>query len=126
MIKYDLSDNIPEPEWNYYGSEYSKKSPRLTSLQIQWDGLTGLLDGTIELEISNMVTRKEDEADEFVTKIPLLDSNGNIISLNKASNKLNCHIVVIDTPHAGWRLQVDKGNITGGILKALMIEPSNG
>lgn len=123
-LEYDLSQEIPEAEWNFYGSEFSKRSPKLTCIQIQWDGLVGTLDGTIELEVTNQVTKLDGEEDEFVTKIPIKDSQGNEYSLNSASNKSDCIQGKISFPHAAWRLKVDKGGITGGILKALMIEPS--
>lgn len=123
-LEYDLSQDLPDVEWNHYGSEFSKKSPRLSSLQIQWDGLEGTLNGTIELEISNQVTKSESEVDDFVTKVPLVDSNGDPLALTSASNKSNCHLVMIETPHAAWRLIPGKGGITAGTLKALMIEPS--
>lgn len=124
MIQYDLSKDIPVVEWNHYGSSFSKRSPRLTCLQIQWDGLTGTLNGTLQLEISNKVSRNEEGFDDFVTIIPLKDSNGNPLALNSASNKSSCHLIMIEVPHAAWRLKVGKGGITGGILQALMIEPS--
>ena len=123
-LEYDLSQELPDPVWNHYGSYLSKRSPKVTCLQIQWDGLVGTLDGTIELEISNQVSRSEEEADEFVTKVPLVDSNGDPIALDSASNKSNCHLVMIETPHAAWRLKPSKGGITAGMLKAIMIEPS--
>lgn len=123
-LEYDLSEDLPAVVWNHYGSEFSKRSPRLSCLQLQWDGLTGTLDGTLGLEISNQVTKSESEVDDFVTTIPLKDSNGDPLTLNSASNKGDCHIVMIEIPHASWRLKVGKGGITAGILKALMIEPS--
>lgn len=123
-LEYDLSQDLPDPIWNHYGSDFSKRSPKLTSLQIQWDGLAGTLNGTIELEISHKVSRNEAEFDDFVTKVPLLDSNGDTLALNSASNKSDCHLIMIETPHAAWRLKVGKGGITAGLLQALMIEPS--
>ena len=124
MLEFDLSQAIPDPEWNIYGATYSKRSPRLACLQIQWDGLTGTLDGTLELEVSNMVTRGDGEEDEFVTQVPLKKDNGDPLVLDSASNKDNCKMVLIEAPHASWRLKVNKGGITSGIIKALMIEPS--
>ena len=123
MLEFDLSQAIPTAEWNSYGT-FSKRSPKLTSLQIQWHGLAGTLNGTLQLEISNKVSRGAGEEDEFVTQIPLKDENGDPLTLDSASNKDNCKIVMIEVPHAGWRLKVDKGGITEGTLKALMIEPS--
>lgn len=125
MLEIDLSQAVPSAEWNIYGSPQAKSTPKLTSLQIQWHGLTGTLDGTISLEISNRQGNGEDP-DEFVTVVPLLKSDNSQLALDSASNKADCFMQIIKVPHGSWRLQVDKGNITGGILKALMIEPSNG
>lgn len=125
MLEIDLSQAVPTAEWNIYGSEYAKNTPKLTSLQIQWDGLTGTLNGTISLEISNRQGTGTDP-DEFVTVVPLLKADGSTLALDTASNKSDCFMQLIKAPHGSWRLKVSKGGITAGTLKALMIEPSNG
>lgn len=122
-IEIDFSQELPEAEWNSYG-DVSRRTPKVTCLQIQWDGLTGTLDGTLLLEISNQLGHDPD-SNEFVTKVPLLDEEGNEISLDSASNKSNCYMQKIEIPHGSWRLTPSKGGITGGTLKALMIEASN-
>ena len=122
-IELDLSEDIPAVEWNHYGSEMSRETPKQTCLQIEWDGLTGTLDGTLLLEITNQRGR-DVSSNDFVTKVPLLDSEGNEIALNSASNKADCYMQLINVPHGAWRLKTDKGGITAGTLKALMVVPS--
>ena len=123
IIEIDLSQAVPTLEWNYYGSGFSRETPKEVCLQIEWHGLSGTLNGTIGLEISNQ--RGDDlDSNDFVTNVPLLDSEGNPITLNSASNKTDCYMQVIKLPHGSWRLKLNKGGITAGTLKTLMVVPS--
>ena len=116
LDNHDMSADIESSFYRLFGNEFNK--PGQSAVQINWDGVTGTLDGEVEVYLTI-----DDEAgtDDNASKA-LMET----VNVTSASNLTNTTLILVNGVVRYCKVKYIKNGVTGGDLTVFAAKVGEG